>query len=165
MKKYLFVIIGVFLVFAGCQRSDICGENKRDTPKLLIKFYNSDNEDLPQPVEGFNARFTDSTSYYFDSPVSDTVAAIPLNTNKEATTYEFTIHLDDSTNVKSDTITFTYKPEEIYINRACGFRDRYTHFDIDELKNNADSSWIKKVTVLQPDTIENEQDPHLYIYH
>lgn len=160
----LLGIIGVFFMVQSCQYNDICTAETPGTPKLLIQFYNADRPGLLKEVEGFNAKAIGDTAYYFESPVTDTIVALPLNTNASKTSYEFVIYQDDSTKIKRDTISFTYKTEDVFISRACGFKDIFTDFEVEwELSN---TGWIKNRRIIDTTKrITNERKAPLYIYY
>lgn len=163
MKRVLF-LIGCFLSLTACQHNDICIEDQPATPKLVIKFYDAAHPGVLKPVTNFNAKALNSTSFYFEKPVNDTVVSIPLRTYENFTSYRF-VAARDSLEINSDTIKFTYTPEEIYISRACGYRDIFTDFNTTVKQENNTSNWIKAIEIQQPNAITNEDDVHLFIYH
>ncbi|HLS31472.1 MAG TPA: DUF6452 family protein [Flavobacteriaceae bacterium] len=163
MKKVLFLIV-IILALASCQHNDICTENQPTTPKLVIKFYNYNNPNQLKPVEEFNAREVNSENYYYENNRNDTLIKIPLRTNHQSTVYEFIINKDSMDIQQSASIEFIYTPEEIYINRPCGFRAVFENFDVQVLDNNPDT-WIKAIEIPHENTINDEESAHLYIYH
>ncbi len=167
MKRYSLIFLGIVLVFIGCQRSDICTSGEPSTPRLVVKFFDANHPTRVKTVTNFNVKEINATDYYFSEPVNDTIAAIPLRTGHSSTTYRVVINQGDSLAPTSatlvDTLRFTYTAEEIYVSRACGFRDQFSNFNT-TLDQTPDSTWIKNIRVPQPDTIKNEKTAHLYIY-
>lgn len=159
MKK-LFLLTGLIIFLASCQHSDICTENQPSTPKLVIKFYNKDNPNKLKKVTDFNAREITHENYYFQNPKNDTIIKIPLRTDQEMTTYRFVIN-QDSINQKSDLLEFNYINQEIYINRACGFKNDFHELSIDLTP---EDQWIQNIQIPHNEIID-EKDTHIHIYH
>lgn len=159
MKKLLF-FIGILGCLASCQHSDICTENEPSTPKVLIKFYNIDKPTKLKKVEDFNAKEINSEEYYFENPKTDTLIKLPLKTNEQTTAYRLVI-LQDSIQEKSDILEFNYTNEEVYISRACGFKNGFHEISTELIEND---TWIKNVEIRQENIIDEKQT-HIYIYH
>lgn len=166
MKKfYLIIAVLITLVVIGsCERDDICPETTPTTPRLVIEFLNNETSNTTI-VENLNVRATGEPDFFFEDPVSDSIISIPLRTNAQETTYEFTIFPTntDSTSVEipnQDKIRFTYSPTPVYISRACGYKTDFIEFQAN-LQNDQDN-WIKGITVKQPNDIVDETT-HLYI--
>lgn len=178
MKKQLVLLAAFFMALTGCQHSDICSENTPTTPHLVIKFLDFDDQDKTKAVNDFNAREINSPDFYFNNPVNDTVASIPLQTYEDFTDYELIINQQDEDEEgdgngedepileqNNDTIAFTYSPEAVYVNRACGYKTVFLEFDATREDENNNTNWIKSIEVQQPNDINDEQTTHLYIYH
>jgi|SRR5690625_659191 len=161
MKKGVLVIFILCLLVSACQHNDICTENQPSTPKLVIKFYNFDHPDKLKPVKDFNAKEVNSENFYFENNRNDTLIKIPLRTSSSSTTYEL-LNFKDQSNEKSDIVEFHYSSEEIYINRPCGFRSTFSDIEVTHLENS--NSWIKAVEIKQ-ENINDENNPHIYIFH
>ncbi len=157
-------IIAVFFFVQSCQHSDICPADTPGTPRLVIQFFDDQRPGLIKPVTGFNARVIGDTTYYFNTPVNDSVVALPLQTNRHKTTYELVLHQDDSTKTKRDTITFTYTPEDVFINRACGFKSIFTDLGIEWKETK--TGWIKNRRIADTaKQVKNEKKAPLYLYY
>lgn len=162
MKK-IVLICSLIGLLVGCQYNDVCNEDVPDTPKLVIKFYDHEFPDNLKEVPNFNVISPDADSFYFENPINDTIAKIPLKSNASSTTYQFIIHQGDEDNSELiDTITFEYTTDITFIDRACGFKTEFYDLNINEstLTNN----WIKDVEIPEPKNITDEKDAHLYIY-
>lgn len=157
-------IITVLLLIQSCQYNDICPGDTPGTPRLLIQFFDNQRPGLIKPVEGFNAKVVGDTAYYFAAPINDSVAALPLRTDRKKTTYELVLHQDDSTRIKRDTITFTYTPEDAFISRACGFKSVFTNLGVEWTPTQ--NGWIGNRRIADTTKqIKNERKASLYIYH
>ncbi len=164
MKKYSLFIIGVCLLFISCQHNDICIAEAPTTPKLVIKFFDSEHPRRPKAVENFNIRELNSTPFYYEKPITDTLISVPLRTDQPETSYEFVI-FQDSSIYAIDTLKFTYDTQQVFISRACGYRDEFTDFNTVFLNSTGTNNWIENINVLRPNTIKDEKTAHLYIYH
>ena len=89
--------------------------------------------------------------------------AIPLRNNSNFSKYEFILNTGGE-NSNNDTIHFEYSRYDLYINRACGFKSNYILNDPPAKLFNIDSPWIEQILKLK-DTILNENNAHLAIYH
>lgn len=157
----------MLFILEACQENDICTGDLPDTPHLVIEFYDYDNPQFLKPTESFNAKALGADKFYYEDAINDTIAALPLKTDATETTYELIMFQQDSaTNQQQiDTLKFTYTPNEVYVDRACGFKDEFLDFDTNLLPPGSDSgNWIKAFEVQQPNIIKNEKDPHLFIY-
>lgn len=165
MKKRLFILCIPLLILAGCQYDDICGEKEPATPRLVIKFFDKEHPGLVKEVTNFNVKVLENDSLYFDKPVNDTLVAIPLRTYENSTTYEFIINQDSQEGLEElkDTITFEYTPKNVYIGRACGFKTNFYDFSISHPPENA--NWIEHIEIPHSNSITNEKQALLYIYH
>jgi len=165
MKKYFYLIIGIFFLLTSCQHNDICTENQPSTPKLVIKFYDYEFPDHLKPIEEFNAKAVHVEEFYYENNKNDTLVKIPLQTTENTTTYEFVIHKDqEEEEEKSQQIKFSYSTEEVYINRPCGFRNTFDNFQAELIEENS-ADWIKEIEILEENIIDDENTTHLYIYH
>lgn len=165
MKKYFLFIVGLLFVLTGCQHNDICIEEQPSTPKLIVKFFDSEITRQVKPIDDFNAREVGSEDFYFDAPVTDTVLSLPLKTDKEFTTYEFVVNQEDSVEQKSDTLKFVYKPVDVYISRPCGFISNFEDFKVDSTNQTSLKNWIIDAATPHSNIISDEEEAHLYIYH
>lgn len=163
MKRFIILIYCSFFILTSCQHNDVCAENEPTTPRLVIEFYNADQPSQTKPVNSFNARALNAEEFYFkDQPITDTIVALPLRTDQHSTTYEFVIGQADSLTQLKDTIKLSYTPEETYINRACGFREKFNTL---KAKTESNNHWINTIKVPDSTNISNEKTTHLYIYH
>lgn len=166
MKKLVFLIVLGFLIsVTACQHNDICTEDSPGTPRLVIKFYNETYPDELKPVEDFNARALNSAEDYFEEAITDTIVMLPLRVGEESTTYQLIIKQDDTIKENTDTLKLTYTTDDIYISRACGFKNVFNDFDYELLEEASDQNWIKAIEIPNENQINDEETTHLAIYH
>lgn len=167
MRKITVVILGLFLMLASCQSNDICTLDNPSTPGIIIKFYDIERPGRTKAVKNLNATEIDADVYYFSEPVSDTVIRLPLRTDQNTTTWNLFTEktIGDTIETKHSVLKINYIPEEIYISRACGYSIEFLETEMELLNENSAENWIKALEFPRTNTIENEREPHLYIFH
>ena len=158
-QKCLF-LIGLFYIFSGCQKDDICPPETETTPNLVIEFYDAEDPSRLKAVENLVVRATDREETFL-GPVTTNTITIPLRTNENFTEYSFTIDAEgDGEN--EDIITFSYSPTLNYLNRACGYKVDFLGLGV--TTTNDEDNWIFSEVILQ-ENIENEAEAHIAITH
>ena len=161
MYKEIF-FYSLFIIFLfNCEKDDICLEGTPGTPRLIIRFFDQNEKFTTKPLLNASIKALNEEEEYI--VFSGDSLAIPLKLVSNTTIYTFTL-LDDSANQeKVDTIKFNYKREDYYINRACGFLSNliFTNPALEILDK---ESVFSGFNVLK-DTIKNEKQAHLAIYH
>lgn len=166
MKKTLFtslVLIIVFSFFTACERDDICPGATVTTPKLTIEFYDINNPSDTRNVRNLAVReIGKDTALLFSSGSS---IAIPLKTNAIETRYVFTLNALAESGGLTDTLRFSYSTEELYVNRACGFKVNFIDFRA-RLENTftTNKTWIRNIQARE-NIIEDESEIHLFIFY
>ena len=145
----------------SCEKDDICIESEIGTPRIILSFYDKTNKTLKKPVENLLIKGIEREDT-LDIFSGDSIA-IPLRNNSNFSKYEFILN-SGSENSNNDTIQFEYSRYDLYINRACGFKSNYILNDPPARLFNIDSPWIEQILKLK-DTILNENNAHLAIYH
>ena len=158
LKISLFAIIFIMI---ACEKDDICIESEIGTPRIILSFYDKTNKTLKKPVENLLIKGIEREDT-LDIFSGDSIA-IPLRNNSNFSKYEFILN-SGSENSNNDTIQFEYSRYDLYINRACGFKSNYILNDPPAKLFNIDSPWIEQILKLK-DTILNENNAHLAIYH
>ncbi len=166
-------LIGILLLVVislwGCQKDDICSGATPTTPLLVIKFLDIENPIDAKTVNRLQVYDQLSVNPLFDSPVTDSIIKIPLQTGQNNTKFIFKKDIpanpEGIDNANADSLQFTYAPVEEYVNRACGFKIVFYELEAFLTPENQDDNWIKNFEVIQPNNILNEQETHLYIYH
>lgn len=158
LKTSLFAIIFIII---SCEKDDICIESEIGTPRIILSFYDKTNKTLKKPVENLLIKGIEREDT-LDIFSGDSIA-IPLRNNSNFSKYEFILN-SGGENSNNDTIQFEYSRYDLYINRACGFKSNYILNDPPAKLFNIDSPWIEQILKLK-DTILNENNAHLAIYH
>lgn len=162
VKLVCFIILGVLLLTTACTRDDICDPAMAVTPLLIITFKDNANPLQAKSVTGLTVRKTDvdSTIVFRTTEATDSIA-IPLDTETDSTKLLFILNDDgNEETTNGDRLNFTYQREEMYVNRACGFKTTYSELttQLEEDTNN----WITFLQVLQTN-ITDEIEAHLSI--
>lgn len=166
---FLLLAAMVFILsITSCQKDDICSEATPTTPLLVITFYDSDNPSEPKDVEGFNLIAEGVSDSLYASPQTTDSIAIPLKTFQAFTRYKFIVNLGEEeenpipTNV--DEVEFGYFPNEVYVNKACGFKTEYLDLQAVVEQENAGKNWIEDI-VVERTTVKDETSAHIIILH
>ena len=182
MKFLKFVFIPSFIYFfiiAACQPDDICAvDGTLATPNLIITFYDSlylskdsiITDSTPKKgVSDFAYKGLKNDSIILISQIDS--IKIPLDTEESGSNFlfisEFRGNVNEKiiTNGNIDTVLFSYDRNDVYINRSCGFRATFLFTGADSISLTKDNdNWIKKIIVLQ-NSITNEFETHLRIFH
>ena len=167
MKRFVLIIVVVlFGCFSwNCEKDDICSESTPTTPRLIMKFYSIDD---PTTEKNVNSLLVTSNSGQDTLAIFQNVSRIelPLQILADQTQYAFTINSNNTAFDNTDTLTFNYTRDDIFVSRACGYKtvfllDPATPFVQD---NGPDSRWMNNVTVEQPD-IQDENEVHLSVLY
>ena len=161
-------MIFLALINFSCQRDDICPDSTPITPLLRISFFDIENPEVPKPPTNLRVKAADMDSIFLNR-VNISEISIPLKTDVDFTEYDFILNAQVITEVDSvsntDKIRFTYARNEIYINRACSYKVNYINLKASPQTLAEDSDrWIKNI-VVEEETIENETNTHIFIYH
>lgn len=162
-----------FLILASCQRDDICPASTLITPQVRISFFDFEEREVPKPPPNLLIKISGTNSIdsvlYNRQNLAD--IRVPLRTNSDFTEYDFILNaaVFDSTSVdtigNTDRVLFSYIRDQIYINRACGYKVNYLDLDAELIPvEESNSNWIREINIVQ-DTIANETNPHILIYH
>jgi len=186
MRILKLFILFIALVLISCERDDICAETTATTPRLLIEFYDASNIDDLKSVLRLTAYGEELVVDENGNQIEPIVASdatllfnensnalnLPLfiGTENDRTTVRFVLEkftnfrIDDDPTTESnrDIIEISYKPEFIYVSRACGYKSIFKNLDID-LEDDSDN-WISNIDIVET-TIENENTVHVRIFH
>ena len=159
-KRIFFYSLLIIFIF-NCEKDDICLEGTPGTPRLIIRFFDQNEKIIPKPLSNVTIKALSKDEDYI--VFSGDSLGIPLKLISNSTIYTFT-HLDDLDNQeKVDTLKFNYKREDYYVNRACGFLSNLI-FTTPGLEISDKESIFLGFKILN-DTIKNENQAHLAIYH
>ena len=159
-KKIFFYSLFIIFLF-NCEKDDICLEGTPGTPRLIIRFFDQNEKFTTKSLSNVSLKALSEDEEYI--VFSGDSLAIPLKLVSNTTIYTFT-YLDDSANQeKIDTLKFNYNREDYYINRGCGFLSNLI-FTTPAVEILDKESIFLGFNVLK-DTIKNENQAHLAVYH
>ena len=159
-KRILFYSLLIIFIF-NCEKDDICLEGTPGTPRIIIRFFDQNEKIIPKPLSNVTVKALSKDEDYV--VFSGDSLGIPLKLISNSTIYTFT-YLDVLDNQeKIDTLKFNYKREDYYVNRACGFLSNLI-FTTPALEILDKESIFLGFRILN-DTIKNENQAHLAIYH
>ena len=180
MNRFLPVLIALGLLFlSGCQRDDICPESTATTPLLIIRFYENIEPFDPTAPQNLSIREEGNENYATVRNQSGNVIryfrytqdslAIPLRTDNDVTSYEFTVNTPQASDEdpenpgNTDILRFTYGRQEEYINRACAFKVNYVGLKVEFEAGEDNSTWIQDIQIQQANIVDQNQ-AHVSIY-
>ena len=159
-KRISFYSLLIIFIF-NCEKDDICLEGTPGTPRLIIRFFDQNEKIIPKPLSNVTIKALSKDEDYV--VFSGDSLGIPLKLISNSTIYTFT-YIDVLNNQeKIDTLKFNYKREDYYVNRACGFLSNLI-FTTPALEILDKESIFLGFKILN-DTIKNENQAHLAIYH
>ena len=159
-RRIIFYSLLIIFIF-NCEKDDICLEGTPGTPRLIIRFFDQNEKIIPKPLSNVTIKALSKDEDYV--VFSGDSLGIPLKLISNSTIYTFT-YLDVLDNQeKIDTLKFNYKREDYYVNRACGFLSNLI-FTTPALEILDKESIFLGFKILN-DTIKNENQAHLAIYH
>lgn len=178
MKKALITTFFALLItysFLSCEKDDICADETPTTPGVVIEFYDKGNRTAPKPVTALQVIAVGmEMPVTWDDAGANAISAptitIPLKTDEDTTSYRFInlSNIDDDRN--EDIITFTYVRNQVYVSRACGYKNLfYLNGENDQNIQNplvepgTDGSWIDEADI-EIYNVENENEAHVKIY-
>ncbi|MAL61016.1 MAG: hypothetical protein CMC14_13310 [Flavobacteriaceae bacterium] len=160
-------ISALFLMalFIGCTRDDICPEDTATTPLLYIEFRDITDRESTKAVQDLLIYVNNADSTLVTtSAINDTEVLIPLDTELNLSSFLFEYNSTSEEDHNFDAISFNYSREEVYINRACGFKVIYNDLFVDLEKETLNGNWILDTEILKS-TIDNENEVHITIFH
>lgn len=158
-NKLLFAFV-CFVIFAGCERDDICLSTVEGTPDLVILLLDKETGSRQTP-SGFSIRPI-GTEKVLGRNTGDSLP-LPLQITEAITQFEFILNVG-SENENIDTLQINYQRQDQFINGACGFRANFILDEMPIFLLNSGDDWIKGAVILK-DTISDETAAHLGILH
>ena len=184
MKKIIAILLLITAVYS-CERDDICPESTPNTPHLVIKFYDIDEQSDIKEVEDLLIIGIDNEELevYQSATTIDSIIYIPLRTIDDdndpdnGITTKFILHkeyfyndndtpdddTDDEIEGNPDIIAINYFTEDVYVSRACGYKTIFNNVKV--IRETDDDDWIELILFDEPLTVDNETDTHVQIYH
>ena len=156
------------LVFAfkGCTRDDICPDGTATTPKLVVVFKNAAIPEDRKRVIGLSVETDyDHSVLVLGGTETDSIA-LPLNTNSDTTKYRFirTTIINTDTIVNIDKVIFRYNRQDLYVNRACGFKAVFNELESKLEEEPGEGNWIKNI-ITERTTVNDEIKAHIVMLH
>ncbi len=149
-KTYILLFFSLLLVsISSCDRDDICVEPV--TPQLILRFY--DNIDVGDLKDVANIKvWSEGRDTLFNNRTTDSIY-IPLDTTFPET--EYFLKTEDLT----DTLTINYTNNQVFVTRSCGYKGIF-----EDISTTTTENWIENITIIE-NTIENENQAHIHIFH
>lgn len=167
LKFWHQILAVTVILLSGCTRDDICDPEEATTPLLIITFKDNLNRDESKQVSGLSiiGDYTPEAAIITNT-TTDSIA-IPLRTAVNDTQYQF-IRAETATSAEVVDVYLTnYEREDIYINRACGFKTIFNNLAFSENVTDSDNdnaSWILDFLINETN-ITDENQTHITIYH
>lgn len=151
-----------FLFFA-CEKDDICNEGTPGTPKLVIRFYDQENPTEAKDLPGIKIQYIARDYPIYEKTTNDSIA-LPMDLTSNATRYAFILPTSTASLTIADTLQFNHHNRiDEYTRRACGYKASFQLTNPPVSVTNS-ASWFIRAEILT-DTIRNEEQAHLAIYH
>ncbi|MFT4697701.1 MAG: hypothetical protein ACI9SJ_000831 [Flavobacteriaceae bacterium] len=162
LKKLLF-FIAIIIAANSCTRDDLCSAAKQTTSKLVIQFKNFEN---PSENKGFTSLsvITDLGDVIVVNDSTTSLITIPLFVRADITSYRFIKDINDTITINVDSISFNYRRVDEYLNRACSFKTIFYDVNALVVPEDITTNWIRSIEIVN-DTIENENEAHINIFH
>ena len=158
--KYSLASLFIFF-FLNCERDDICIQDIKETPDLILLMLDSEDNNTRKSPLGFRIRAIGTENILTQSN-GDSIP-LPLNTQEKVTQFEFILN-EGNDNENIDTLQINYQRIDQFINRACGYRANFILQQPSITLLNPGNDWIKGYIILK-DTITDEKAAHLGILY
>jgi hypothetical protein len=161
-KEFNLIIFSLifFLFYNSCEKDDICLSDTPRSPRLIVKMVDKDDPTLYKSANDLLIKVVDNDSINIQS--SDSIT-LNLNPYKNYTQFEFILN-QGSENENIDTLQINYSLNNIYIDRACGYKTSFIFNSNALTLINEKNNWIESYLILK-DTILNEEQAHMAILH
>ena len=122
-KEFNLIIFSLifFLFYNSCEKDDICLSDTPSSPRLIVKMVDKDDPTLYKLANDLLIKVVDNDSINIKS--SDPII-LNLNPYKNYTQFEFILN-HGSENENIDTLQINYSLNNIYIDRACGYKTSF----------------------------------------
>jgi hypothetical protein len=161
LKSTLFSLV-LLLLFLSCERDDICDLGTPGTPRLIVRLYDAENPTQFKSVQGYIQEINKDELH---SNLAGDSIAFPMKLSMNSTRYTFVIENSAvGTGTINDTLQFNYHSRtDRYTRRACGIVSEYV-LDQNPVTPINTPRWFVRAEILI-DTLRNEEQAHLAIYH
>ena len=161
-KEFNLIIFSlIFFLFSNsCEKDDICLSDTPSSPRLIVRMVDKDDPTLYKLANDLLIKVVDNDSINIKS--SDSII-LNLNPYKNYTQFQFILN-QGSENQNIDTLQINYSLNNIYIDRACGYKTSFIFNSNALTLINEKNNWIESYLILK-DTIINEEQAHMAILH
>ena len=146
------VLLIYFFILFSCEPDDLCLETYPDTPKLIIKFFDTFSQESIV-INNLTIEDIDRNLVLFTG-TTDSIS-IPLNYTKQQTSLNFIY----DTNL--DKVYVNYGVNEVFVSKGCGYRMEYLLENI--IVENDNENWISSLEILNQNVVE-ESNHHVKIF-
>ena len=160
MNFRIFFIV-CLLILSSCEKDDICLEGTPATPRLIVVFRNFQDTGVKKSVKNLVIQGFDQEEI-LQTFTGDSIA-LPLRKNFEFSQFKLSFNVDTDSLI-ADSLQFKYDRFDLYINRACGYKSNYVFQEPSHYLLTKSEGWIQNIEKSK-DTISDEQNTHLVIYH
>lgn len=162
LRLSILALVLTGTLIAGCTRDDICTQDTPTTPLLIITFRDISNPNQAKSVPNLLIRPANDDITVVFTGTTDSIA-IPLNVNQNITALDFTTNSNSEEDANTDAVNIRYVREDIYVNRACGFKTYYDSLSFERLDEVSDA-WILTANI-NLTRVEDEDQAHITIFH
>ncbi len=172
MKKIiiasLLISIGS-IAFIACEKDDICAETEPTTPSLVVEFFNYEDQDIPR-TETIQAYTAGRDKDLISSSGNKLILPFRLDQQETSWILKRTVRFQEQTDTLRDTLTFKYRINTTYLNKACGYVSTFSLFQdgtSPQLNGDADKTagnWIKQY-ITETNEIKDQDEVHFKIYY
>ncbi|MEC4114806.1 DUF6452 family protein [Myroides pelagicus] len=172
MKKIIYASIALLLgtvTFVSCEKDDICAETEPTTPSFLIEFFDYEDQERPrsETIEAYALGYEQQKITSIGNKLS-----LPLRLDQQETSWVLTrtVREQEQTIAIKDTLTYAYKINTTYLNKACGYVSTFSLNQdgssplLNGKRNNKQGNWIK-LYITETNEIINEDQAHFTIYY
>jgi Family of unknown function (DUF6452) len=166
MKKIVFLLL-IALSFSGCEKDDICVEET--TPRLILEFYDITNPSVKKNVTNLLVTGVGETSSLGTFNGVSKVE-LPLKITDDLTKYSLILNSTSTSSSvlpNEDFLQFNYTRNNVYVNRACGYKTIFTLNSPNGIyrtdPSTPDGYWMQLYNI-QTLNIDTENEVHVKIY-
>jgi len=164
LKKYIFGCLFFLLALSACERDDICAASTPTTPQLVIAFFDANNRTESKKINLAVVAVGGDDTIRISN---DTIIRVPLRTDTTSTSFIFIKNegipdAEEDPNTP-DRVNFSYNINEVYIDRACGFKVTYDALTA-QASDEGDGRWITDISI-NNSTIDNDSIYQVSIIH